>query len=99
MLTPEQRSLRARCAAYAMHARGGTSTAAGTRAFLACFTRRVDPDNALAPDERARRAEYALKAHMSRLALKASRARSRKKKNGAPIIELPKAATSKREAA
>ena len=78
MLTPAQRSLRARCAAYALHAQGGTSTRAGTAAFLARFEHQVDPDHVLPPDERARRAEYALKAHMTSLALRASRAKTRK---------------------
>jgi hypothetical protein len=77
-LTPEQRRLRARAAAHALHAQGGTSTAAGTAAFLARFDRQVDPDGLLPMEERARRAEHARKAYMSGLALKASRARSRK---------------------
>ncbi len=76
-LTPEQRSLRAKAAAFALHAQGGTSTAAGTQAFLARFEREVDPDGLLAPEERARRAAFARKSHMARLALKASRARHR----------------------
>lgn len=77
-LTPEQRSLRARAGAHALHAMGGTSTKAGTAAFMARFERQVDPDGSLPPDERARRAAHARKAYMSGLALKASRARSRK---------------------
>lgn len=75
VLTPAQRRLRARVGAYALHAQGGTSTKAGTAAFLARFDRQVDPDGLLLPEERARRAGLALKAHMSTLALKASRAR------------------------
>lgn len=77
MLSPSERALRARIAAHALHAQGGTSTKAGTAAFLARFERQVDPAGTLAPEERARRAEHALKAHMSALALKASRARAR----------------------
>lgn len=76
-LTASQRALRARVAAFSLHAQGGTSTKAGTAAFLARFEREVDPDNTLSPDERARRAALARRAYMSRLALKASRARSR----------------------
>lgn len=76
-LTPGQRKVRARLAAHALHAQGGTSTKAGTAAFLARFDREVDPDGILAPEERARRAEHARKAYMGRLALKASRARQR----------------------
>jgi hypothetical protein len=75
-LTPAERSLRARIAAHALHAKGGTSTAAGTAAFLGGFDRQVDPDGILPPDERARRAAHARKAHMSALSLKASRART-----------------------
>lgn len=75
-MTPAQRSLRARVAAYALHAQGGTSTKAGTSAFLARFERQVDPDGRLSPEERSRRATFARKAYMGSLALKASRARS-----------------------
>jgi hypothetical protein len=75
VLSPAQRSLRARVAAYALHSQGGTSTKAASVAFLARFERQVDPDNALPPEERARRAEYALKSHMAALSLKASRSR------------------------
>ena len=78
-LTPEQRSLRARIGAFALHAQGGTSTGAGTAAFLARFEREVDPDGALAPEERARRAGLARKAYMARLALASSRARSKRR--------------------
>ncbi len=75
MLSPSQRTLRARAAAHALHAQGGTSTKAGTSAFLGRFERQVDPDGVLTPEERAKRARHALKAHMSSLSLKASRAR------------------------
>lgn len=77
-LTPAQRSLRARAAAFALHAQGGTSTAAGTSAFLSRFERQVDPEGVLPPEERARRAAFARKGYMAGLALRASRARSRR---------------------
>jgi hypothetical protein len=77
-LTPEQRSLRARIAAHALHSQGGTSTGAATAAFLDRFARQVDPAGILSPEERGRRAVHARKAYMQSLALKASRARSRK---------------------
>ena len=77
-LTPEQRRLRARAAAHALHAQGGTSTAAGTAAFLARFEKQVDPENVLPPDERARRAEHARRGYMAGLGLKASKARAKK---------------------
>lgn len=76
-LSPAQRTLRARAAAHALHAQGGTSTKAGTSAFLERFEREVDPDGILTPEERARRAAHARKSYMAALALKASRARSR----------------------
>ena len=75
-LTPEQRTIRARVGAYALHAQGGTSTKAGTAAFMARFERQVDPDGVLPPDERVRRAAYARKAYFTRLALLSSRKRS-----------------------
>ena len=77
-LTPEQRRLRARAAAHAMHAQGKTNTRAATIAQLARFERQVDPDGTLAPDERARRADHALRSYMASLALKASRAHAAK---------------------
>lgn len=77
-LSDSQRVLRARAAAHALHAQGGTSTKAGTAAFLARFDQQVDPDGSLTPEERARRAGHARKSYMSALALKASRARQEK---------------------
>ena len=73
-LTPAERSLRARRAAFALHAQGGTSTKAGTAAFLARFEKQVDPDGTLPADERVRRARFALRSHMALLGLKASKA-------------------------
>ena len=77
-LTPGERTLRARVAAHALHAQGGTSTSAGTAAFLARFERQVDPDGVLPPGERAKRAEHARRSYMAALALKASRTRRRR---------------------
>lgn len=79
-LTPEQRKLRARAAAYSMHAAGKTNTRPAFAARMAKLEAEVDPDGRLAPDERKRRAHQLLKARMAALALKASRARSRKGK-------------------
>jgi hypothetical protein len=77
-LTPEQRSMRARLAAQSRwsksDAREGTSKARAS--FLARFEREVDPDGTLPPAERARRAEAALKAHMTRMAMRSSTGRS-----------------------
>lgn len=77
MLSAEQRSLRARVAAYSRWSqedpRSGTAPARKT--FLSRFALAVDPEGVLPPEERARRAECALKAHMGRLALASARAR------------------------
>ena len=75
LLSPGERTLRARAAAYALHAQGGTSTKAGTSAFLERFTRQVDPDGVLAPEERTRRALLARKSYMTLLAMKAAKAK------------------------
>jgi hypothetical protein len=89
-------------AAHSRHAQGGTSTAAGTAAFLAKFERQVDPDGTLPPAERARRAEHARKAHMTGLALASSRARdartTRENAKAAPAIVTPEAAQEVRGA-
>jgi hypothetical protein len=77
-LTPQQRTLRARIAAYRMHSEGKTNTGPASAAFLRRFEREVDPDGSLTAAERARRAEWALKAHMAALSLKASQTRARK---------------------
>lgn len=86
-LSPAQRKLRARAAAFAQHAQGKTNTRPATLAQLARFEREVDPDGILSPEERARRADYAKRSYMAKLALQASRARSKKK--AAPVIETP----------
>jgi hypothetical protein len=55
------------------------TTRSGRAAFLARFVREVDPDNTLPEQERLRRAEHALKAHMQKLALRSAQARRVKK--------------------
>lgn len=78
---PTGRSIRARVAAYSMHARHDPreTTARARQAFLSAFERTVDPDGALPPAERARRAEAAKRAHFARLAyLRHRRAGARK---------------------
>jgi hypothetical protein len=47
--------------------------------FYAKFEREVDPEGRLAPQERAKRAEFARKAYYQRLALKSAQARRRRK--------------------
>ncbi len=78
--TPEQRSLRARIGAHALHAQvvdPAAHTAPARAAFLDRFEREVDPDGALPPAERARRAEHAKRAYFARLALASAKARRR----------------------
>ena len=80
-LSPAERSLRARLAAYAMHARHDArrTSANGRAAFLARFEREVDPDGRLDPEERRRRAEHARSAYFARLALASVAARRAKR--------------------
>ena len=78
-LTPEQRVLRSRMAAYAQHSQGRTNTAPATAAAMARFERQVDPDGQLAPAERARRAEHARRAFYSGLAYASSKSRAQRK--------------------
>jgi hypothetical protein len=78
-LTPEQRTLRARAAAYSRWAReDGRANAQRAQAGLRDrFRREVEatfPD--LTPAELERRAECAFRAHMTRLAFASSKARS-----------------------
>jgi hypothetical protein len=78
-LSSEQRSLRASIAANEMHSRHDPReiTANARAGFLAKFLREVDAESPGLPDqERLRRAEHRLRAHMGRLALKSSRARA-----------------------
>ena len=76
-LSPSQRSMRARLAAHTMHARHDSRevTANARRAFVERFEHEGDPDGVLPAAERQRRAEHAMRAHMTRLALRSARAR------------------------
>ncbi len=76
-LSPSQRSMRARLAAHAMHARHDSreATANARKGFVERFEHEVDPDGVLPVAERRRRAEHAMRAHMTRLALRSARAR------------------------
>ena len=76
-VSPAERSLHARMAAYAMHARHDSrqTSAPGRAAFLARFEADVDPDGRLDPEERRRRAEHARSAYFARLALASVAAR------------------------
>ena len=80
-LSPAERSLRARLAAYAMHAQHDSrhTSTPGRTAFLARFEADVDPDGRLDPEERRRRAEHARSAYFARLALASVAARRAKR--------------------
>lgn len=58
-LTPAERSLRGRLAAYTLHSQRDSRahTEPAREAFLARFEKEVDPTGALSPEERARRAD------------------------------------------
>lgn len=79
-MTPEQRSLRAKIATYtswANTADRAARTAAARKAANDRFANQLDPDGVLPPDERARRAESASRAHFSRIAMLSAKARRR----------------------
>lgn len=80
MLTPEERSLRAKLAAHALHSRCDSKdlTAKARETFLARFEAEVDPEGILSPEERRRRAEHARKAYFARIALKSAKSRRTK---------------------
>jgi hypothetical protein len=83
-MTPAQRSMQARAAAYASWANTedrAARTAKARAAHRSKFDRQVDPDGTLDPVERAKRAKAARKAHFTALALKSSRARAVRKAN------------------
>jgi hypothetical protein len=58
-------------------------TAPARRAMLEKFEHAVDPDGKLTPAERAKRAEFARKAHFQRLALKSAKVRKQRREGGA----------------
>ena len=86
MLTPDERSLRARTAAHRLHATYDPkqTTANGRAKFLRRFEEEVDLEGILSPEERRRRAEHARNAHFSSLDLKSARARRRRKEAAQP---------------
>jgi hypothetical protein len=79
MLSPTERSIRARLAAHELHAQRDAreTTARARAAFLAKFEQQVDPDGVLDPEERRRRAAHARQAHFQRMALKRLRTRAK----------------------
>jgi hypothetical protein len=82
MLSPEERTLRARIGAHALHAAHDSRelTANARAAFYGRFLNQVDTESpGLGEDERLRRAEHLLRAHMARLALQSARVRAARK--------------------
>lgn len=80
-----EQSLFGRLGAHTRWAQCEDRTAATERARQASadrFLRLVDPDGTLAPEERAKRAESARKAHMTRMALASARARRKEVSHG-----------------
>ncbi len=76
-MSPTERSLRARMAAYRLHSRydGRELTSNARAAFNDRFAREVDPEKRLPEGERLRRAECARKAYFAALAAKSVRSR------------------------
>lgn len=58
-----------RLGALATHARGRTNVGPAREAWVNRFHRAVDPDGVLPPEERDRRARYAMRDYMTRLAM------------------------------
>lgn len=83
-MSPAERSLRARAAAYKLHSLYDSRelTANARSAMRDRFAREVDPDGILSPAERERRAECARKAYYSSLAAKSARARRERRLRG-----------------
>ncbi len=85
MLTPEERSARARIGAYALHATHDSreTTAAARAAVEAKFLDEVDPKRELDEDERLRRAGHAKSRDYARLSYLAAKARAARSATGA----------------
>lgn len=78
-MSPAERALRARMGGLAVAAKHDARqyTKPARAAFMARFEHEVDPDRKLPAEERARRANAAMKLHMTRLSLKSARARKK----------------------
>lgn len=79
-LTPEQRQLQARLAAYTRWSRYDSKegTQKAREAFFDRFRTQVDPDGILPPAERERRATAAMNAHMAGMAFKSAKVRKQR---------------------
>ena len=76
-MSPQERTMRARIAAYSLHAKvdGREITSNARRAFLDRFEKSVDPNGTLPVAERCRRATAARKAYFTALALQSAKSR------------------------
>jgi hypothetical protein len=85
-LSPTECALRASIAAHESWARTENRTARTANARQAAldrFERLVDPDGRLLPEERAKRAAHARKAHFKRMALRSAQVRRARKAGAA----------------
>ena len=91
LLSPTERSLRAKLAAHSLHARRDSRelTAKARSKFLARFDDEVDPNRVLSSEERQRRAGHARSAYFARLSLASSRARGRRAARSQKVSEAP----------
>ena len=89
--TPAERSMQRRLAVHSCWAKTENRTGRTEPARKAAFARfedQVDPDGVLAPEERAKRANNALQAHMLRMALAAAKAKRLRKQAAAIETDL-----------
>ena len=79
-LSPAERRMNARAAAFAAHAKHGSKamTRKARTAFWTRFLNQVDPDRTLPEDERNKRAQQAMRSHMTRMAYRSARSRRRR---------------------
>ena len=84
-LSQEQRTLRARVAAFAKHAKHDPAIDCATarEALWNKYRARVDPEHSLDPSERDRRARAAMHADLSRRALAAAKQRRQEREQHA----------------
>ena len=98
MLTPTQRSTRAKIGAHSLHAKYDSkeitrpARIARTAAIDARILAEIDPTGILPPEERERRLEHGRKAYFGKLALLSARVRQQRKEQGLPpTVEDPSA--------
>lgn len=85
-MTPEQRVLRSRLGAHSKWAAcedRAAATAPARKGWRARFEQQADPEGVLSPEELQARTDQLIKAHMTRMALKSSLSRAKKKRGAA----------------